>query len=77
MTKIPSIKNYKLRAPNPLVGESEGEIKSKKLKDNYAKFIRQSIRELHRKKSEDRMKLQQQKKKDREYIFNLMQKRLE
>jgi hypothetical protein len=29
MTKIQSIKNYKLRAQNPLVGESEGEIKSK------------------------------------------------
>lgn len=75
MTKIPTSGIY--FQANPILGSSEGEQRSKKLKERYANFIRHNVKELHRKKSKDQFLKQQQIKKDREKVQNLMMRRNE
>ena len=35
--------------PNPLLGESEGELKSRRNRENFAKYLRKSMEQYYRK----------------------------
>ena len=74
LTQVPTTNNVS-HFPNPIFGESEGELKKYKAKSSYAKYMRESIKELFRKKSEDKLKFQKQKEMDREYVQRIMQDR--
>jgi hypothetical protein len=75
MTEIPTSSSY--FKSNPILGSSEGEQRSKNLKEKYAKFIRHNVKEIHMKKSRDKYMQEQQKKNGRKHVHNLMQGRNE
>lgn len=70
--KTPQVHN--LMFPNPLLGESEGEIKSKRLKDNFAKYLKESMDHHYRQKRVDMYRNKQKIQKDKEFYQNLRNK---
>ena len=64
-------KDYNIVFPNPLLGESEGEIRRNRNKDTYSKYLRESIKDLYKQKAEQKLKLEEQKRKERQRVLML------